>query len=306
MLDEPTSRRLSFIRYLYTQAFEQANHPEPYCATSVLGFHDAIEMFLGLACEHKDVTVPTSIHFAQYWERLDPVLQPDGLSQKRSMTRLDRARGNLKHQGIRPSKEDVDSHRAAARLFFEENTPIVFGMELHQVSLVSFVHPTSARRDMEEAVNLKEQGDMEGSLMKIAVAFDKVIDVHRQDARVFFAEKWPPFIHKRANPTAFRTGGPWKIKDPDIKEVLAELVNQSDFLGKTVFEIAEASNIGVLGLDYRRYTRFKHLVPWAQKMADGSYSVSAKPDPFQPHVTEDDWRFCMDFVIDASIRTQGL
>jgi hypothetical protein len=46
MLDEPTSRRLSFIRYLYTQAFEQANQPEPFCAASVLGFHDAIEMFL--------------------------------------------------------------------------------------------------------------------------------------------------------------------------------------------------------------------------------------------------------------------
>jgi hypothetical protein len=88
--------------------------------------------------------------------------------------------------------------------------------------------------------------------------------------------------------------------------VLGELVSQTDFLSKTVFEMAEAFNVSVLGLDYRRYTRFQHLVPWAQKMADGSYSVSAKPEPFQPHVTEADWRFCLDFVIDASIRTQSL
>ena len=71
----------------------------------------------------------------------------------------------------------MDSHPAAARLFFEENTPTVFAVELHQVSLVSFVRPTHARRDMEEAVRLKEQGDIVGSLAKIAVAFDKVIDV---------------------------------------------------------------------------------------------------------------------------------
>ena len=78
----------------------------------------------------------------------------------------------------------MDSHRAAARLFFEENTPTVFAVELHRVSLVSFVRPTHARRDMEEAVRLKEQGDIEGSLAKIAVAFDKVIDVHRQGTRL--------------------------------------------------------------------------------------------------------------------------
>jgi hypothetical protein len=304
LLDESTSRRLSFIRYLYTQAVEQADEPEPFCAASVLSFHDAIEMFLGLACEHKNVSVPVNTYFMQYWERLDPVLQPDGLSQKRSMTRLDKARGNLKHQGIRPSKEDVDSHHAAARLFFEENTPTVFAVELHRVSLVSFVRPIHARQDMEEAVSLKEQGDVEGSLIKIAIAFDKVIDVHRQGARLFFAERWPPFLHDRARPSRFRPGLPGKIKDTDINEVLGELVSQTDFLGKTVFEMAEAFNISVLGLDYRRYTKFQHLVPWAQKMADGSYSVSAKPEPFQPHVTEADWRFCRDFVIDASIRTQ--
>ena len=306
MLDESTSRRLSFIRYLYRQAVEQADQPEPFCATSVLSFHDAIEMFLSLACEHKNVSVRVGINFMEYWERLDPVLKPEGLSQKRSMTRLDKARGNLKHQGIRPSKEDIDSHRAAARLFFEENTPTVFAVELHRVSLMSFVRPTHARRDMEEAVRLKEQGDVEGSLVKIAIAFDKVIDVHRQGVRLFFAEQWPPFMHDRAKPSRFWPGLSRKIKDAEINEVLSELVSQTDFLGKAVFEIAEASNISVLGLDYRRYTRFQQLVPWAQKMADGSYSVTAMPEPIQPHVTEDDWRLCLDFVIDASIRTQRL
>ncbi len=156
MLDESTLRRLSFIRYIYRMAVDQADQPEPYCAVSVLSFHDAIEMFLSLACEYKNVSVPTSINFLQYWEKLDPVLQPYGLSQKRSMTRLDKARGNLKHHGNRPSKEDVDSHRAAARLFFEENTPTVFGTELHRVSLVNFVHPIEARREIEEAVRLGE------------------------------------------------------------------------------------------------------------------------------------------------------
>ena len=81
MLDESTSRRLSFIRYLYTQAVEQADQPEPFSAASILSFHDAIEMFLGLACEHRNVSVPTGIKFMEHWKYLDPALQPDGIAE---------------------------------------------------------------------------------------------------------------------------------------------------------------------------------------------------------------------------------
>jgi len=114
---------------------------------------------------------------------------------------------------------------------------------------------------MEEAVRLKEQGDIVGSLAKIAVAFDKVIDVYRQGTRLFFAERWPYFIRDYAKASRFRPGTLRKIENAEINEVLSELVFQSNFLGKTVFEMVRASNISVLGLDYRRYTRFKHLVP---------------------------------------------
>ena len=119
-------------------------------------------------------------------------------------------------------------------------------------------------------MRLKEQGDIEGSLAKIAVAFDKVIDVHRQGTRLFFAERWPYFIRDHAKPSRFRPGTLRKIENAEINQVLSELVFQSDFLGKTVFEMVRASNISVLGLDYRRYTRFKTWSPGLRRWQTGA------------------------------------
>ncbi len=71
MIGESSMRRLAFIRYLYGDAVRQSQLPEPMCAASVLTFHDAAELFLVLACEHKDVG-NTNLKFAAYWEEYKP------------------------------------------------------------------------------------------------------------------------------------------------------------------------------------------------------------------------------------------
>lgn len=50
-----STRRLAFIKYLYNMAVEQSMKPEPTCASSVLTFHDSIELFLEPASEHLDI-----------------------------------------------------------------------------------------------------------------------------------------------------------------------------------------------------------------------------------------------------------
>lgn len=73
MLDPKVVRsRLAFIRHLYCLAIEQADQPEPQRAASILTFHDAVELFLGLALEHSGVVIPgkRDIGFLEYWDRL--------------------------------------------------------------------------------------------------------------------------------------------------------------------------------------------------------------------------------------------
>jgi hypothetical protein len=45
-------RRLSFIKFLFDTGVEQSNKSDPLCNVAMLSFHDSIELFLQLACEH--------------------------------------------------------------------------------------------------------------------------------------------------------------------------------------------------------------------------------------------------------------
>ena len=114
------------------------------CAASVLTFHDAAELFLVLACEHTDVG-KKDMSFLSYWETLKPKLPDDGLTQKKAMTRLNEARRGLKHQGNQPSREDDQTYRETVTLFFEENTPTVFEVDFHDVSLADLVQNAAVK-----------------------------------------------------------------------------------------------------------------------------------------------------------------
>ncbi|HBX87013.1 MAG TPA: hypothetical protein DEG09_00170 [Marinilabiliaceae bacterium] len=94
-------QRLAFIKYLYTVAVEQSKQPEPLSSSSILSFHNSIELFLQLASEYLDVG-SKSPGFMDYWELLEPKLTEGGLTQKESMRRLNKARVALKHHGTLP------------------------------------------------------------------------------------------------------------------------------------------------------------------------------------------------------------
>jgi hypothetical protein len=175
-LDEATLRRLSFIRYMYQLGADQSRQPEPYSAVSILSFHDAVELFLQLAAEHLNVPIKTDTKFMQYWERLNPKVGGDGLSQKQAMERVNRARVGLKHAGNRPSKEDIVGYQVAVANFFLENTPPVFGMEFADATLINFVKPDSARQRLVQARDSQSEGNLVDALTDAAIAFYEVIE----------------------------------------------------------------------------------------------------------------------------------
>jgi hypothetical protein len=97
------TRRLAFVRYLHGFGVDQSHKPEPFAAVAVLTFHDACEMFLQIAAEHNGITFPKqrSPDFLDYW----PLFEQQAklrVTSKASMSRLNRARGNLKHGGVLP------------------------------------------------------------------------------------------------------------------------------------------------------------------------------------------------------------
>lgn len=234
-ITEQTIQRLSFIKYLFDVAVEQSRLPEPLSAASVLTFHDSIELFLQLACEHLSVNVKNDITFLEYWEMLKPKLSGEGLTQKSAMSRLNASRGNLKHKGLLPHKKDIEGFRANSMNFFIDNTPLVFGIDFENISMINLVPYEATRARLKQAEYHKENGNIEKALIEIAYAFYQLIDDYKARNHFYFGRS--PFLF-----------------GDDTSSGSIRILS--------------------LGLDYRRYIRFQQLVPEVFKNANGMYDYS--------------------------------
>lgn len=65
-LSPQEAKRLGLIRFMYLQGLEQAGRPHPLSSQALLSFHESVEMFLLLAAEHLNVSLPKSVNFEGY------------------------------------------------------------------------------------------------------------------------------------------------------------------------------------------------------------------------------------------------
>lgn len=286
--DEIIMRRLAFIKYLYTVAIEQSQKPEPLFLTSILTFHDAIELFLQLSLEHLDVSRRAE-NFMDYWQTLKEEKSIE-LTQKASMRRLNRARGSLKHHGILPSKLVIEGFRASSTNFFIENTVTVFGIEFSDISMIELVQYEEARNNLKEAEKLLKEDNIEEALNNTALAFVQIIDDYENRKRDRFRRSPFFFGESLTFPSSFSMG---------IEGKLGKFI---DRVKESVESIQNAVKILSLGIDYRRYTRFRLLTPLVIR-ASGGYSIQWVGRGTEG-TTLDDAQFCINFVIESAVTIQ--
>lgn len=294
-IDHNVVRRLSFIKYLYQTATSQSKAPPPLNCASILTFHDAVELFLQLASEHLNAGAAKP-DFMAYWELLNKKLDPRDLEQMESMRRLNKARVALKHHGTFPSDLDVEAFRASTTSFFQDNTPLVFGVALDEVSLVAFVNPESARKKLTEAQEQIQAGDTTSAAINIAVGFKEMIADYENRKRSTFGNSPFYFGRQMTFLSSFFMGlGRGSASDTERK--LADFVDQAK---ESIEAMQNAIKMLSLGLDYRKFSRFQWLTPRVERMADGQLMVlggageSGKP-------SQDDARFCLNFVIESAL-----
>ena len=279
-------RRLAFIRYLYKIGIEQSNHPEPLNAISLLSFHDAAELFLQLSAEHTSAS-GTNVEFMGYWDTINLKLDPKQITQKESMRRLNKARVQLKHYGVSPSKLDIETFRATTTSFFQENTFIVFGIEFDSISMIELIVYENAKSRLNVAQNLMQDGKVGDALKEIAVAFAYLIYEYEQKKRTRFGRS--PFFFGRelTFQKSFFMGVEGKMK---------EFV---DRVGESIESMQSAIKILSFGFDYKKYSKFQLLTPHVDWM--GSDFFVGKPSE---EATLEDCKFCFDYVIECAIKLQ--
>jgi len=296
MLDESVTKRLAFIKYMYKVAVELSERPEPLCSASILTFHDAIELFLQLASERLDVS-KKDISFMAYWDLLSPKLPNSGLTQKESMRKLNDARKSLKHYGTSSSKLAIEAFRASATNFFEENTPLVFGVVFSDISLIELVQCIDAKNNLKEAEKHLKENKIEDALDKVARAFAQLIDDYesRKPGRFFSGE----------STTFLGTSLSSSLKGLYSSKSERELAKFIDNVKESIESLQEAVKIISLGIDHRRYVKFRLLTPYIRKYSDETYHIIPKGQRGSMGIpTVEDVQFCIDFVIESAVTIQ--
>lgn len=302
-LHTSTVRRLAFIKYLYRLGIQQSEVPEPFSSVAVLIFHDTAELFLQLASENLDAG-DRQLNFMDYWQALSQSKKrPIEVSQKESMRRLNKARVALKHHGTLPSKLDIEAFRATITSFFEENTPEIFGVSFGSISMTDFVQPGGARENLKDAERLLEGQDFAEALNRTALAFQQMLEDYEARKRDRFYRS-PFFFGRdltfdRSSVIGIGRSRPLRNdrQEHTYERRLAQFV---DNVRETLEAMQEAMKILAMGIDYRRYSKFRFLTPTIVKTYDGHYHIVS--DSREQEVSADDVGFCIDFVVETAVK----
>lgn len=285
-MDQATARRMAFVRYLLAKAVEESEKPEPMCSAGLLMMHDAVELFLQIACERHGVG-SKRLEFMDYIEHLGPKLAGGVVAGKESMRRLNKARVGLKHSGVHPSRREIEAFRVTTRLFFVDNAPLVFGMALEDITLVALVEPAPVKEMLEAANAELKAGKVADAAASAAKAFDMLVRARKEEYERRTGSRsakrfgfWAPRALRAAGREAERFG-------EEIVAAIEELRNQSQ--------------LGALGFDEEECARFRRLTPGVALTMGGGYVTHQWRA--ESEMAAEDIEWCLDFVAQAALAT---
>ncbi len=250
-------------------------------------------MFLLLACEHLNAGADKRTDFDKYFVNVDALLtqqSKSALSGKVSMLKLNTARVGLKHYGNLPAASDLEGFRVNVATFLDDNIRLVFDVEFSAISMVDLVTCAEAQQSLREAEALMGQDNFADAIGKIALAYDQVIrDYERTKLKHGYRSAFR-FGESFTFLSSFSLG----VKDRQFARFV-------DAVKTSMEALQSAVRVLSFGLDYRRFARFEALTPPVWHAAGGMTNVTP---PSIPGTTEEECRFCFDFVIDTAIRLQ--
>lgn len=282
-----TTRRLALIRLLLDRATEAARQPVPYSMDAISRLHDVAEMWLALAVEQHNGKIPPD--FMGYWSELGKALGRP-LAYRTQMTRLNKARVNLKHFGIEPAASEIEAAAAAVRSLLTDETRDLFGIPLEDVALSSFVTSEAASKHLALADDAWNDDEHLRAMGELRMAFDAVIRDYvttksRGRDTIFssISAIKRPFL--RSRPT---DRDPFQRKLAEWQSAVEDVLSRLD----------ETSILTGLGIDLRRYGMFNILTPQVAVMMDRSTTIHGRADR---RFTDEQFEFCRGFVVQTAL-----
>jgi len=202
------------------------------------------------------------------------------------MIRLNKVRVNLKHQGQSINKSDIEAFRVNSKDFFEDNTPIVFGIDFSEISLIDLIENDEVKQILKDAQNFSSNNNYKESIERLAIAFNVLISDYEKSKTRY--RRSPFLIGENSR----------FIWTPDLNSDHREIV-------KSLKEIQEIIKLLCLDIDCRKYEKFRLLTPIifrGKEIYDkyNTFWLNIKERKFN----EEQVDFCFNFIIESALKLQ--
>ena len=286
-------RRLTLSRYVFESACQQSFKGEPIASLSLLGLHDATELFLQAAADRCEVQLGKNTDFLAYWSVFEN--KNIELGQLGMMKRFNAARVGLKHHGTFPAHSQIEEFRSSVELFLEANCLKIFDIEFTKVSLSSFIVSEEISEYAKNAEAALNDGKLQIALEQAVLGFRRALWLHRFGtntdslARKLYDPSSRGYDHFYGNQISNHLGSSGR----PISEALERM---QDVFG-------EALTILAYGLDYDGYRFLKTFGPVVHEFFGGGTKVEWARDPT---TDEEIVRRCVAFSIDAALKLEAV
>ncbi len=252
-------RGLVLSKFLYKKAKEQSQQKGISSKLSILSFHDAIEIFLYMACIHNGKRRKKDI-FYEFWNVLD-------LTHKIEMERLNKIRNNLKHSAIEPDEKQVENTSNTVFDFFNVNTDPLFGISYSEITMTTLITYPHVRTLMEKSEGLLNKGKFTESVDKTAEAFHRIF---------YIEENW---IREMLN----------------MRREGREFLSRGKF--REELEKDEEYAINLLPIDKRLFPLYKQVVFNTLQLNDGRIIIERIDHPISEKEANCCFDFVMDVIL---------
>lgn len=287
MLDSETKmRRLSLAKYLIEIGSINSKNNLPFSLTSILNFHDAIEIILDLIIE--DSGYKSKYQFMDRLNQVNEILtnnKKNSISQTGSLNKLNKKRVALKHNGSFPSKMDIQEAQIVTLGFFEEICEKYFEMTPTDINLIYLLSDSNTKKYL---LKVNPNDDMENIVSNLSIAFEYLLKDYDE------TKKTP----LRKSPYQF-------LKKPQLSYKDLGLDRNNPFkkyienTNANLKSIEENMKILALGFDFNKYAQFRLYVPKAKLIFPGEFEPELRGDE---SLTNNQIEFCINFIIECALK----
>lgn len=211
------------------------------------------------------------------------------------MNALNNRRVALKHKGIIPAKGEIEASRVNTTDFFTDNTKPIFGFEFSEVSLYELIQFPQAKKLLIEADQFLQKQDFDNCIDNVTQSFYELLREYKE-TKDFYGGERTHFDF--AEDTTFNN----RFIDRELNpEVADRLTGTFDKINQNFQRIEQPLAMVSLGIDYRKYTKFKILTPVCTRLGNGDYFLEVVG---QKIWNRENCQFLIDFVLECVLRLQ--